>query len=160
MPGDIPTTITDPHEFLKLSSDQLDEIFRNSTPGDLPVGEGEGTAIIAPGTPISDPIAKFVHLFSWKGKAFERDPVDPQRGTLKNRLLLLGTKAIIAQVYKGESWFDGKECIVLDYSHTSLVAQWIRDEIREVSPGVYLGVVFWGKEKEAGHKLIHFALKF
>jgi hypothetical protein len=79
---------------------------------------------------------------------------------LKNRLLLLGTKAIIADVSKGESWFDGKECIVLDYSHTSIVAQWIRDEIREVSPGVYLGLVYWGKEKSHAHRLIHFALKF
>jgi len=160
MPDPIPNTITDPHEFLKLTSDQLDEIFRNSTPGDVPKGQGEGTAIIAPGTAVSDTIASFVHLFSWKGKAFEPDPIDPQRATLKNRLLLLGTKAIIAQVYKSESWFDGKECIVLDYSHTSIVAQWIRDEIREVSPGVYLGIVFWGKEKEHAHKLIHFALKF
>jgi hypothetical protein len=160
MPAQIPPTIADPNEFLELSSDQLDEIFRNSTPGEIPLGEGEGTAIIAPGTVISDPIAKFVHLFSWKGKAFERDAADPKRGMLKNRLLLLGTKAIIAQVYKGESWFDGKECIVLDYSQTSLVAQWIRDEIREVSPGVYLGIVFWGKEKASAHKLIHFALKF
>src|SRR5438105_941760 len=54
----------------------------------------------------------------------------------------------------------GRSCIVLDYSHTSLVAPWIRDEIREVSPGVYLGIVFWGKEKPGAHKLIHFALKF
>jgi hypothetical protein len=160
MPASIPATITDPQEFLKLSSDQLDEVFRSSTPGEIPVGEGEGTAIIAPGTAISDPIAKFVHLFSWKGKAFERDAADPQRGMLKNRLLLLGTKAIIAQVYKGQSWFDQKECIILDYSQTSLIAQWVRDEIREVSPGVFLGLVYWGKEKEHAHKLIHFALKF
>src|SRR5258708_3733197 len=121
MSAQIPATIDDPKEFLKLSSEQLDEIFRNSTPGDLPVGEGEGTAIIAPGPAISDPTAKFVHLFPWKGKAFEKDAADPKRGILKNRLLLLGTKAIIAQVYKGESWFDQKECIVLDYSQTSLV---------------------------------------
>jgi hypothetical protein len=44
---------------------------------------------------------------------------------------------------------------VLDYSKTSLVAHYIRDEIREVSPGVYLGLVYWGQKK-----LIHFALKF
>ena len=44
---------------------------------------------------------------------------------------------------------------MLDYSKTSLVAKWIRDEIREVSPGIYLGIVYWGKKK-----LIHFALKF
>ena len=152
--------ITNPEDFLKLPPEQLDEIFRNATAGTVPHGEGEGTAIIAPGTAVSDTIARFVHLFSWKGKIFTPDPVDPQRATLKNRLLLLGTKAIIAQVYRGESWLDQKECIVLDYSQTSIVAQWIRDEIREVSPGVYLGVVYWGKEKEHAHKLIHFALKF
>jgi hypothetical protein len=153
-------SITDPAEFLKLPAEKLDEIFRTSTAGDIPLGEGEGTAIIAPGTAVSDAIARFIHLFSWKGKVFERDPNDPQRGKLKNRLLLLGTKAIIAEVYKGASWLDEKECIILDYSHTSIVAQWIRDEIREVSPGVYLGVVYWGKEKASAHKLIHFALKF
>jgi hypothetical protein len=152
--------ITDPEDFLKLSNENLDEIFRKSPAGVIPNGQGEGTAIISPGTAVSDPIAKFIHIFSWKGKVFEPDAVDPQRATLKNRLLLLGTKAVIAQVYKGPSWLDGKECIVLDYSHTSIVAQWIRDEIREVSPGVYLGVVYWGKEKEHAHKLIHFALKF
>lgn len=152
--------ITNPQEFLKLPPEQLDEIFRNATAGTMPNGEGEGTAIVAPGSAVSDTIAKFVHLFSWKGKVFTPDPVDPQRATLKNRLLLLGTKAIIAQVYKSESWLDQKECIVLDYSQTSIVAQWIRDEIREISPGVYLGVVFWGKEKEHARKLIHFALKF
>lgn len=154
------TPITDPEEFLKLPAEQLDELFRQSSAGNIPKGQGEGTAIIAPGSAVSDTIARFVHLFSWKGKVFEPDAVDPQRATLKNRLLLLGTKAIIAQVYRGESWLDGKECIVLDYSHTSIVAQWIRDEIREVSPGVYLGVVYWGKEKASAHKLIHFALKF
>ena len=152
--------ITDPAEFLKLSDKQLDEIFRNAPAGPIPNGQGEGTAIIAPGTAVSDTIAKFVHIFSWKGKVVEPDAIDPPRAKLKNRLLLLGTKAIIAQVYKSESWLDGKACIVLDYSHTSIVAQWIRDEIREVSPGVYLGVVYWGKEKPSAHKLIHFALKF
>lgn len=160
--NEAPSTVAirDPHEFLEMSGEQLDELFRNGRVGEIPSGEGEGTAIIAPGTVVSDAIARFVHLFSWKGKAFERDANRPERGWLKNRLLLLGTKAIIAEVYKGESWFDGKECIVLDYSHTSIVAQWIRDEIREVAPGIYLGVVFWGKEKSHAHKLIHFALKF
>lgn len=159
----MPTTtepITDPAEFLKLSAEQLDEIFRNAPAGNIPQGEGEGTAIIAPGTVVSDTIAKFVHIFSWKGKVFEPDPMHPHGTTLKNRLLLLGTKAIIAQVYKRDSWLDGKECIVLDYSQTSFVAHWIRDEIREVTPGVYLGIVWWGKDKAHAHRLIHFALKF
>jgi hypothetical protein len=157
---DTKAPITNPDEFLKLSPEQLDEIFRNALAGAIPIGQGDGTAIIAPGTVASDKIAKFVHIFTWKGKFFEPDPVDPQRAVLKNRLLLLGTKAIVAQVYRGASWLDEKECIILDYSQTSIVAQWIRDEIREVSPGLYLGVVYWGKEKPTAHRLIHFALKF
>ena len=44
---------------------------------------------------------------------------------------------------------------MLDYSHTSIVAHWIRDEIRLIGPGFYLGKVYWGKER-----LIDFCLKF
>ena len=143
-------SITDPAQFLHMSDEQLDELFRKSPAGEIPEGEGEGTTIIKPGSDISDDIARFVHLFTWKGKVF-----DPASGTLKNKILPLGHKAIIAKVYKDKSWFDEKPCIVLDYSKTSLVAKWIRDEIREVAPGIYLGIVYWGKKK-----LIHFALKF
>ena len=153
-------SITDPHQFLELSSDQLDVISTGNLPGRIPVGEGEGVAIIAPGSDVSDEIADFVHFFGWKGKVFEHDAGDPNRGVLKNRILPLGHKAIVAQVYRGQSWFDGKECIVLDYSQTSFLAQKIRDEIREVSPGVYLGLVYWGAPKENAKRLIHFALKF
>ncbi len=146
----MPPPIRDPKAFLKMSADELDELFRNSPAGAIPDGEGQGTAIIAPGTAVSDPVAKFVHLFNWKGKVF-----DAAKGELKNKILLLGHQAIVAKVYKDTSWFDKKEAIILDYSKTSLVAKWIRDEIREVSPGVYLGIVYWGKKK-----LIHFGLKF
>ena len=74
---------------------------------------------------------------------------------LKNRISALGVHAIVAKVYKGPSWLDGKECIVLDYSETSFLAHWVRDEIRQIGPGLYLGKVYWGKKR-----LIDFALKF
>jgi hypothetical protein len=76
-------------------------------------------------------------------------------GTLRNRISAFGIDAIVAEVYKGESWFDGKECIVLDYSKTSIVAGRVRDEIRQIGPGMYLGVVFWEKKRT-----INFALQF
>src|SRR5690349_13729914 len=115
--------ITNAEEFLKLSPEELDDVFRNAPAGKIPIGEGDGTAIIAPGAAVSDTIAKFIHIFTWKGKVFVPDAVDPQRATLKNRILPLGTKAIVAEVYRNPSWLDGKECIVLDYSQTSIVAQ-------------------------------------
>jgi hypothetical protein len=133
-----------------MSQTQLDDLFRNSQAGNIPRGEGEGTVLIDPGTELSDIAAKFVHIFAWQGKVF-----DPEAGQLRNEISPFKIQAIVANVYRAASWFDGKECIVLDYSQTSLVAHWIRDEIREVAPGVYLGIVFWDKEK-----LINFSLTF
>src|SRR6476646_6070713 len=74
---------------------------------------------------------------------------------LRNRITMFGSSAIIAKVYTAPSWFDNKECIVLDYSDTSVVAHWIRDEIRLIGPDFYLGRVYWGKKP-----LIHFCLQF
>lgn len=137
-------------EMLKMSQEQLDELFRGSPAGEIRAGEAKGTAIVAPGTNFTDNIAEFVSHFAWQGKVF-----DPEKGVLRNRILPFGLNAIIAKVYKAPSWMDQKECIVLDYSETSLLAQWIRDEIREVAPRIYLGKVYWGKKR-----LIDFALEF
>jgi hypothetical protein len=137
-------------QLLQMSNEGLDQLFSSSPAGDIPDGAAKGTAIIAPGTRFSAEIAEMINLFAWQGKTF-----DAKRGVLRNRILLLGLNAIVATVYKGPSWFDNKDCIVLDYSETSLVARWIRDEIRCVSPNFYLGRVYWEKKP-----LIHFALQF
>jgi hypothetical protein len=142
-------TVTVP-EMLKMSQAQLDDLFTQTSAGDIPSGEAKGTAIVAPGTTYSEDVADFIKHFAWQGKVF-----DPAKGVLRNRILPMGLNAIIARVYKGPSWLDGKECIVLDYSETSLIAQWIRDEIREVAPSVYLGKVYWSKKR-----LIDFTLEF
>ncbi|HLH36835.1 MAG TPA: hypothetical protein VKX41_19335 [Alloacidobacterium sp.] len=137
-------------QLLSMSQKELDDLFSASEPGDIPNGPANGTAIIAPGTTYSAEIAEFINHFAWQGKTF-----DAASGTLRNRILPLGINAIIAKVYKGKSWFDGKDCIVLDYSETSLLAHWIRDEIRVIGPGLYLGIVYWKKSK-----LINFAVQF
>lgn len=137
-------------QLLKMSQDELDALFSASEAGPIPNGQADGTAIIAPGTSFSPELATFVNLFAWQGKIF-----DAKNGLLKNRILSFGIDAIVARVYRAPSWLDNKECIVLDYSQTSVVAQWIRDEIRQIDPGLYLGKVFWNKTR-----LMDFALKF
>src|SRR5215471_19180534 len=97
-------------QLLELSGQQLDQLFSNSPAGEIPDGPAKGTAIIASGTKFSSEIAEFVSLFAWQGKTF-----DAKRGVLRNRILPIGLNAIIATVYKDKSWFDNKECIVLDY---------------------------------------------
>jgi hypothetical protein len=137
-------------QLLEMSNADLDKLFSNSPAGDIPDGPAKGTAIIAPGTKFSQEIAEFVSIFGWQGKTF-----DKAKGVLRNRITIFGISAIIAKVYKSASWFDNKECIVLDYSETSVVAHWIRDEIRLIGPDFYLGRVYWGKKP-----LIHFCLQF
>jgi hypothetical protein len=135
---------------LDMSQDELDGLFRAAPAGLIPAGEGEGTVIFAPDTPVSDVAAKLTHLIAWKGKVF-----DPERGELRNEIGPTGALAIRAKVYYGNSWFDQKEAIILDYSDTSLVAHWIRDEIRLIAPGLYLGIVYWDDDK-----ILNFALQF
>jgi hypothetical protein len=142
--------VTDVATLLSMSQSQLDDLFRSSESGPIPDGAAKGTAIIAPGTVFTPDLAEVVTLFVWQGKTF-----DGPHGVLRNRISTLGINAIVAEVYKTPSLFDGKECIVLDYSKTSLVAQWIRDEIRQIAPKMYLGKVYWEKKR-----LIDFALQF
>ena len=137
-------------QLLAMSQQDLDRLFSSSPAGDIPNGEAQGTAIIAPGTVLSAETTALIEIFGWQGKTF-----DAVHGTLTNRILAFGLNAIVAQVYKDKSWFDGNECIVLDYSKTSLLAKHIRDEIRQIAPGMYLGIVFWDKTRT-----INFALQF
>jgi hypothetical protein len=141
---------TDFDDLLRMSESELEELFRQSPAGEIRDGDADGRVLVAPGTDISFPAAKILRLVAWQGKVFDRN-----KSELKNKVSPFGLRAVRAKVYKEPSWFDGKETIVLDYSKTSLVARRIRDEIREVSPRLYLGLVFWGRKKVA-----LFALKF
>src|SRR5262245_32056437 len=127
----------DAAQLLKMSQQDLDKLFTASQPGPIQQGEAKGTAIIDPGTAMSVEIAEFISHFGWQGKNF-----DSKLGVLTNRILAFGLNAIVATVYVDKSWLDGKDCIVLDYSKTSLVAKWIRDEIRQIGEGFYLGKVY------------------
>lgn len=140
----------DAKQLLGMSQQELDALFSTHPAGPIPDGEAKGTAIIAPGTPYTEKVARLVNIFAWQGKVF-----DANAGLLLNNILPLGVKAIIARVYKGPSLLDGRECIILDYSQTSLVASHIRDEIRMIEPGVYLGKVYWDDKR-----LIDFSLDF
>ena len=133
-----------------MSQTELDDLFRQSPMGEIPDGDADGTAIVAPGTEIEGPVLWLGRWLAWQGKV-----VDRSRATLLNKVGPFGWHLIRARIYIAPSWFDQKPCIVLDYSKTSIVAHWIRDEIRLVSPDFYLGKVYWGKDR-----LIDFCLQF
>jgi hypothetical protein len=132
--------------WLNLDRDALDQIYRQAQAGTIPRGDTTGTAIVA-GSFFARCYARFARLFAWQGKVFELLPPNFESGVLVNKITAFSLTFIVATVYKGASWMDGRETIVIDYSKTSFFARKIRDEIREVEPGVYLGKVWWGKTR-------------
>lgn len=137
------------HDLLDMSQHELDALFKASPKGEVPTGELNGTVIVATGTPLTALLAPILRL-GWQGKV-----IDGKKLTLKNKILPFGIPLIAAKIVKSDkSKLDGKPTTVLDYSKTSLVARSIRDEIREVAPGLYLGVVY-----VYGVKTVNFTLE-
>ena len=135
---------------VRMSPAQRDEVFRSSPAGNVPRGKGTGVALLPFGPVLTRVAAALIWALVWKGKVF-----DPRYDDLRNRMTPFGIRVIRATAYNDSSWVDGEECIVLDYSRTSFVAHWVRDEIREVAGRTYLGQVF-----VRGRKLLHFTLTF
>lgn len=133
-------------KWLEMDREELDKLYMASAAGNIPSGDTRGTAIVA-GSFFARLYARFARLFAWQGKVFDLFPPDYQNGILINKITTFSLTFVVAKVYKGESWMDGKETIVIDYSKTSFFARKIRDEIREVEPGIYLGKVWWGKTR-------------
>src|SRR5215831_10119449 len=143
-------SLTGPPSLIGETTGELGEIFRTGVTGAIPNGRGKGTVLIGTGGPFARVVAALSYALAWRGKV-----VNAREGRLKNLVTPLAIRAIEAAVYKQDSWYDGEPCIVLDYSKTSFVAHKIRDEIREIAPGVFLGLVFWGRRH-----VLDFALDF
>jgi hypothetical protein len=142
--------LTDPPSLIGDTTAELGRIFHSGAAGAIPDGRGKGTVLIGTGGRIARLAAALCYALAWRGKV-----VNAREGRLKNLVTPLSIRAIEAAVYKQDSWYDGEPCIVLDYSKTSFVAHKIRDEIREIAPGVFLGLVFWGRRH-----VLDFALDF
>jgi hypothetical protein len=115
-----------------LSPCELEQLYRHAGPGSIPHGYLHGKAIYCPDRFLAGPRSKATN-FLWRGKVFCGD-------TLVNQWR--GVRAIHARVYVGPSSLDGQPAIILDYCGMSHVWRDVRDEIREVCPGVYLGLMY------------------
>ncbi len=105
-------------------------MFRAGTVGCEPLGPTRGTVLYADG---KHPYARArVQGAIWKGKSFHGD------GTFTNRWVG-GIRAGSTGIRLEPSWLDGQPCFVMQYPPDALVFRNVRDEIREVAPGVWLG---------------------
>ena len=138
-----------PDRLVRMSRCELESLYRAAPVGPVPSGFAPAKAIFDPGTRKTVPLARATHVL-WKGKEF------PDPGTMINRLVC-GIRAVKANVFVGESWLDGQPTLVFDYCGASKLFGNVRDEVREVAPGLYLGLTYI--RKSDGPKLaVFFAL--
>ena len=136
---------------MRLDAAQLDALMAKAEPGPLPDGTAVGIANRDPGSSFGGFTRGFFKGL-WEGKTFDR-----ARGTLTNRTAFGKTGS--AKVYLGKSRVDGKPCIIFDYSKSdNLLARHVYDEVRQVAPGLYLGIAYL--KIPTFHKWIYFALQF
>jgi hypothetical protein len=121
---------------------ELETLYRQAKPGSFPAGYARGIPLYDPVKRLSGPRGKVTGVL-WRGKHFSCcDQLINQ---------WCGVRAIRAQLYEGESWLDGGPALIMDYRDSSWVWSDVRDEIREVAPGIFLGIMF--QERCPGPKL-------
>lgn len=133
--------------WLTLSTAELDDLYRQASAGAIPSGDTQGTAILAGRGVLTVWVAQLARWCFWRGKVFDMFAEQGEKGLLVNKISWHSVSLIVAKVYRENSWLDDRETIVIDYARTSLLARHIRDEIREVEPGVWLGKVWWGNTR-------------
>lgn len=143
----VPAARADGHTFDDLicrSWCELEAIYRAASPGTVPCGFYRGHVVYREDDFLAGPRAK-LNNFAWQGKHFYGDSLINQ---------FRGVKMIRAKVAPGESWLDGRPALILDYHHTSLFWKDVRDEMREVSPGVYVGAMYLRRPHEPKLKVL------
>ncbi len=140
----------------KMSQNELDLLYGNAEAGPIPHGDSSGATLIFPGTPLYEKVQASTMV--WDGKVFDcPDPAGP--GTLINKVN--GKLAFKADVYYGISLHDGKNCILIDYSKAPEFALFqVRDEIRKVADGLYLGRMYRHNEAGQDEFMLNFTCDF
>jgi len=137
-------------DLVHMSAPELEALYRGGSAVGLPAGRIRGTALPAPGARRNGPMSTGARLV-WQGKI-----IDPSGASATNRFF--GVPMIRGQLYQGESWLDGAPAVILDYAETSRVYAQNRDEIRQIAPGLYLGLMYGRTEPQPTLRL-YFALE-
>jgi hypothetical protein len=116
-----------------LSPEELEQAYACGQGGSFPSGFGKGELLMLANTKRPKMKTRMANVV-WKGKTFDDD------GYFINQWA--GFKALHSYAAEGPSWYDGLPCVVMEYPAGTPVFANMRDEIREVGPGVWLGMFF------------------
>lgn len=118
----------------KMSACELGELYAVSEVGTPFSGPMEGKILIITDAKFPKLRAKFQNI-AWKGKNAQPD------GTFVNRWVG-GIEKIGSRYEIAPSWVDGKPAIVVEYPSDTKLLWNMRDEVREVAPGLYMGPIY------------------
>lgn len=110
---------------------QQDRVYAHAKAGAVPMGVKNGWVI-------RPPLLPEIASGLWMGKTFR---TGPNGGALMNLITGARIEGFPAYVYRSRSRIDGKPAWVFNYT-PSLVLP-VYDEVREVSPGVWMGFNWW-----------------
>ena len=118
---------------LHLSYCELEALYRTLPAAELSCGYYEGTVLWGKKDFAREHAAGITSLV-WKGKW-----IYTEQATMLNQV---GHKQIVpATIYSGTSYIDGGPSLIFDYSCSTFFARKARDEVRQVCPGLYLGIM-------------------
>ena len=134
---DNPAATVDALRF-RCNADQYNVIYGSSGPGAEPLGPKNGWVL-------NPPVYAAITPGIWMGKTF-------YPGYLRNRMTGAQLEAFHGAVYIGPSYADGRPTWFVDYAWT--LTGFLHDEVREVTPGVYLGFA----HNTGGSRILTFVL--
>lgn len=114
--------------------DQLELLFSQGYVSGIPTGNVRGIPLVNPGTPQARTASRVGRLV-WSGKN-----VDANGAVATN--VFFGVPSVKARISIEPSRRDSQPVIVLDYTSNAVIYRNKRDEIREISPGLFLGYVY------------------
>jgi hypothetical protein len=129
-------------DLCRLTPADLHALYRTLPPAPMLMGRVKGRAFIRPGKALAVPMSRASRAV-WQGKT-----IRPGETTAINRFF--GLPMIRGNLYPGSSWLDGGPALILDYEGTSRIYAKNRDEMRQVAPGLILGLMYDRTKPEYG----------
>lgn len=118
----------------QMSECELAALYASSDVGTPFSGPMDGKILLITDAKCPKLRAKFQNI-AWKGKNAQPD------GTFVNRWVG-GIEKIGSRYEIAPSWIDGKPAIVVEYPSDTKLLWNMRDEVRQVAPGLYMGPIF------------------
>ena len=128
-----PAAISSRKEIYTATKCQLLDWYRKSDNITPPTGFIPGRVLPFPGKRINKPVSTIMHLTVWQGKVFCTNE------SMINKMF--GVKMAPGVVGVENGFLDGRPSITINYPK-SLIFGAYRDEIREIAPGIYLGLMY------------------